>query len=488
MIPMTLPDLQALSPQPYLLRARRTKIIATLGPASSSAEMLRKLFLAGVDTFRLNFSHGTHDDHSATHARIRALEAQIGQPIGILQDLQGPKIRLGCLTSGPRIAVAGDTIVLRCLPMADGIEILPLPHPEIFSTIVPGHRLLIDDGRVSLVVTDVANEAIFTRVEAGGRLSDRKGVNVPDTVVALPAMTKKDHADLKFGLSLGVDWVALSFVQRIGDLSEARALIGDRAGLVAKVEKPSALLEIEEIIAASDAVMIARGDLGVEIPPEDVPGWQKDIVRLCRAANRPVIVATQMLESMTQTPTPTRAEASDVATAVQDGTDVVMLSAETATGAYPEESVQMMDRILRRVECHESYRPQQRALRLAETAPGFVIARAAADMTRLSAVPAIVAFSTSGATGLRLAACRPSCPILVLTSTPSVARRLCLAWGVRAMLGTEIDNHDEVAFRALDVASSFDLAKSHDPIIVVCGFPFGVSGTTNSLRLLTVGT
>lgn len=485
MIPAVFPDPHGLTPTP--IRARRTKIVATVGPASSNPEMLRRLFLAGVDTFRLNFSHGSHEDHRAVHGRIRDLEAEIGQPIGILQDLQGPKIRLGKLTLGPRIVATGEMLVLECLPEADGIDILPLPHPEIFAAAAVGHRLLVDDGRVSLIVTDVAGSRISARVEAGGKLSDRKGVNLPDTVVDLPALTPKDRADLAFGLSLGVDWVALSFVQRAADLVAARALIGESAGLVAKVEKPSALHEIEAIIAGSDAIMVAPGDLGVEIPPEDVPGWQKDIIGLCRAANRPVIVATQMLESMTQTPTPTRAEASDVATAVQDGTDAVMLSAESASGANPEEAVSMMDRILRRVEGHESYRPALRGLRPAETAPGFAIARAAADMTRTLDVPAIVAFSSSGTTGLRLSACRPRAPILVLTSTPAVARRLCLAWGVRAVLGEEIASHDEVAFRAEDIAARFGLAGTSDTIIVVCGFPFGLSGTTNSLRLLSLG-
>ena len=298
---------------PDALRRRRAKILAAVGPASSTPEMLRRLFLAGADTFRLNFSHGSHDDHRQAFDAIRALEAEFGQPIGILQDLQGPKIRLGQLPGGPREVAAGDTLTLR---LNGGGNDIPLPHPEIFAAVRPGDQLLIDDGRILLETVAHDAETIAARVVAGGRLLDRKGVNLPDTVVDLPALTEKDRSDLEFGLSLGVDWVALSFVQRPEDLVEAKALVQGRAGLVAKIEKPSALGSLPQIVFEADAVMIARGDLGVEIPPEDVPGRQKEIIRLCRQFDRPVIVATQMLESMIITPTPTRAEASDVATAI----------------------------------------------------------------------------------------------------------------------------------------------------------------------------
>jgi pyruvate kinase len=328
-------------------RHRRAKIVATVGPASASPEMLRTLFVAGVDTFRLNFSHGTHEDHAKVYGAIRLLEREIGRPIGILQDLQGPKIRVGTIREGKIVVEAGETIRF-VLSATDGSKTcIPLPHPEIFATVAPGHNLLIDDGRVRVRVTGLGNEYIEAQVVVAGVISNRKGVNLPGTVLDLSPLTAKDRADLAFGLDLGVDWVALSFVQKPGDMIEARGLIGDRAGLMAKIEKPSALDRIEDIIRLSDAVMVARGDLGVEIPHEDVPGRQKELVRTYRVAAKPVIVATQMLDSMVAAPTPTRAEASDVATAIYDGADVVMLSAESATGRYPREAVEMMDRIIR---------------------------------------------------------------------------------------------------------------------------------------------
>lgn len=364
-------------------RQRHAKIVATVGPASSSPDRLRELFLAGVDTFRLNFSHGIHQDHAAVHAAIRTLEKEVGRPIGILQDLQGPKIRIGTLKDGALALSEGETIRF-VLDGKDGNRTaIPLPHPEIFEAILPGQDLLIDDGRIRVRVTGFGTDSIDARVVTGGRISNRKGVNLPGTMLNLSPLTAKDRADLAFGLELGVDWIALSFVQRPSDMIEARALIGEQAGLLAKIEKPSALDHIDDIVRLSDAVMVARGDLGVEIPPEEVPGRQKELVRLCRLAVKPVIVATQMLDSMVGAPTPTRAEASDVATAIYDGADAVMLSAESAAGQYPVEAVAMMDRIISRTEQDKAYRSIVTALRSEiEESPPHAVAGAAADLSQ----------------------------------------------------------------------------------------------------------
>ena len=337
-------------------RFRHAKIVATVGPASASPEMLRRLFLAGVDTFRLNFSHGTQADHAVVHAAIRALEHEVGRPIGILQDLQGPKIRLGTLAGGRLDVVPGESLRFVLDGAEGGRDAIPLPHPEIFAAVAPGQDLLIDDGRVRVRVTGLTRDSIIAEVVIGGTLSNRKGVNLPGTLLDVSPLTAKDRADLAFGLELGVDWVALSFVQKPSDVIEARGLIGDRAGIMTKVEKPQALERIDDIIRLSDAVMVARGDLGVEIPQEDVPGRQKELIRACRLAVKPVVVATQMLDSMVSAPTPTRAEASDVATAIYDGADAVMLSAESATGKFPVETVEMMARIIHRTETHKLYR------------------------------------------------------------------------------------------------------------------------------------
>ncbi len=327
-------------------RNRRAKIVATVGPASATAAMLKELFHAGADTFRMNFSHGTQDDHGRVYAAIRALEVEVGRPIGVLQDLQGPKIRVGTLRDGKVSVRSGDRIrFVRNGVDGDSMSI-PLPHTEVFGAVSPGQELLIDDGRVRVCVSSVDDAQIDATVLVGGVIANRKGINLPGTVLDLSPLTEKDRADLEFGLRLGVDWVALSFVRKPGDLIEARGLIGDRAGLVAKIEKPAALEQIDDIIRLSDAIMVARGDLGVEIPQEEVPGRQKELVRACRVAGKPVVVATQMLESMVSSPAPTRAEASDVATAVYDGADAVMLSAESASGQFPREAVAMMDRII----------------------------------------------------------------------------------------------------------------------------------------------
>ena len=468
-------------------RHRRAKIVATVGPACATPDMLKALFVAGVDTFRLNFSHGTHEDHARSHAALRALEREMGRPIGILMDLQGPKIRVGTIRDGRIPLAAGEAI--RFLPGgADGDAMsIPLPHPEIFAAIMPGDRLLIDDGRIRVRVTGVQADRIDAQVETAGVLSNRKGVNVPGAVLDLSPLTSKDRADLAFGLDLGVDWVALSFVQKPADLLEARALVGDRAGLVAKIERPSALTHIEDIIRLSDAVMVARGDLGVEIPPEDVPGRQKEIVRACRLAVKPVIVATQMLDSMVASPAPTRAEASDVATAIYDGADAVMLSAESASGAYPVESVAMMDRIIRATEQHKMYRSLVHAGQVEEehTAP-HAVAAAAAELAEMIEAPTIVAYTSSGTTAARIARKRPAVSILAITPDEHVSRRLCLLWGAHSVLAADVANYEEMVQRAVDCALEEEFARPSELIVVVAGIPFGRAGSTNNLRVVQI--
>ena len=468
-------------------RHRRAKIVATVGPASSSPEMLKKLHLAGVDTFRLNFSHGTHADHAKVHAAIRALEAEVGTPIGILQDLQGPKIRIGKVLGGRIDVVKGDVLRFVCGATEGGADALPLPHPEIFAAVSPGHDLLIDDGRVRVRVTAITSDVIDAEVIVGGTISDRKGVNLPGTVLDLSPLTAKDRSDLAFGLELGVDWIALSFVQKPGDVIEAKGMIGGRAGLVAKIEKPQALDHIDDIIRLADAVMVARGDLGVEIPHEDVPGRQKELIRACRRAVKPVIVATQMLDSMIGSPTPTRAEASDVATAIYDGADAVMLSAESATGAYPVETVEMMDRIIMSTENHKLYRSLVQASQPAEEdTPPHAVAAAAADLAEAIRAPAIVTYTASGNTAGRIARKRPALPILALTPSLAVSRRLRLMWGVHSVLSRGVSTLEEMVFQAIDVSRSEGFAVAHDHIVVVSGLPSGPSGSTNNLRVAEV--
>ncbi len=469
-------------------RNRRAKIVATVGPASGSAPMLEALFLAGVDTFRLNFSHGTHGDHAKVHAAIRALEQKVKRPIGILQDLQGPKIRVGTIKDEKIAAVAGEHVRF-VLSGSDGDKMsIPLPHPEIFDAVTPGDDLLIDDGRVRIRVTGIGPEFIDAKVITGGVISNRKGVNVPSAILNLSPLTAKDRADLAFGLELGVDWVALSFVQKAGDMIEARGLIGDRAGIMAKIEKPAALEQIDDIVRLSDAVMVARGDLGVEIPHEDVPGRQKELIKSCRLVGKPVIVATQMLDSMVTAPTPTRAEASDVATAIYDGADAVMLSAESATGQYPREAVAMMNRIIESTEQHKMYRSIINASQPGEeeTAP-HAVAAAAADLAAVLHASAIVAFTSSGTTAARIARKRPKVAILAITPDQRVSRQLCLLWGAHSVLSDDIHTYEEMVDRATETALAEAFARPADSIVVVAGIPFGEAGTTNNLRVVQIG-
>ncbi|MFY8092409.1 MAG: pyruvate kinase [Niveispirillum sp.] len=468
-------------------RHRHAKIVATVGPASNTPEKLKELFLAGVDVFRLNFSHGTHDDHAKVHAAIRALEREVGRPIGILQDLQGPKIRIGTLTAGKEELVNGERVTFVLGKEPGSKDNIPLPHPEIFKAIMPGQDLLIDDGRVRVRVRGVTDDKITAEVIVGGTISNRKGVNLPGTALDLSPLTEKDRADLAFGLSLGMDWIALSFVQRPSDVIEAKALIGDKAGLVSKIEKPQALEKIEDIIRLSDAIMVARGDLGVEIPHEDVPGRQKELVRAARLAAKPVIVATQMLDSMVASPTPTRAEASDVATAVYDGADAVMLSAESASGQFPLEAVSMMSRIIASTEHHPTYRPIITALEPeVDHTPSHALAGVAADLAGTIDAAAIFAYTASGNTVARIARKRPDVPVLAATPHEGVARRLALVWGAHAIHSGDVGTYEEMVDRARALAVKEEFARPGERIVVVAGIPFGQSGSTNNLRIAKI--
>ena len=463
---------------------KSTKILATVGPASADEQTLRILIEAGADVFRLNFSHGSHDDHRATYQRIRALEESIGRPIGVLIDLQGPKLRLGTFAEGGATLARGDRIRFDLDPTPGDASRVSIPHPEIIAAVSPGHILLVDDGKMRLKVIAKDEGVLHMEALTDGRLSDRKGVNVPDVALPLSALTAKDRRDLAFGLELGIDWVALSFVQRPADLVEARELIGDHALLMAKIEKPSALEDLEAIIELADGIMVARGDLGVELPPEDVPGLQKRIVRLCRRAGKPVVVATQMLESMISAPAPTRAEASDVATAVFDGADAVMLSAETASGRYPGEALAMMSRIIARTEADPLQRQLMEAVaadpkETSTDAIGTAI-RAVAATLPLSAT---VAFTASGTTALRIAHQRPRSPILGLTPSQAVARRLCLVWGVRSRRSSDACAVEEIVNVALEHCRSEGLTAPGQAVVVTAGVPFGTPGSTNLLRL-----
>ena len=468
-------------------RHRNAKIVATLGPSSSTQETIRRLFEVGADVFRLNFSHGTHEDHKKRYDIIRTVERQVGRPIGVLADLQGPKLRLGTFANGRIQLSVGDSFELDLDGGPGSQDRVSLPHPEIFKALSPGVQLLLDDGKVRLEVERSNERSATTRVLVGGVLSDRKGVSVVGAILPLSPLTEKDRVDLAYALELGVDWIALSFVQKPEDVEELRAIVGDRAGIMSKLEKPSAIEHLDEIVDRSDAVMVARGDLGVEMAPEEVPPIQRRIVRACRLAGKPSIVATQMLESMISVPTPTRAEASDVASAIYHGADAVMLSAESASGAFPLEAVAMMSRIITVAENdHGYYRSMNDAAR---PAPGAtisdVICAGIREATRLMPVAAVVTYTTSGSSSMRASRERPASPILSMATSTKTARRLALGWGLHSVEVPQIASVDEMSAHACKVAIQEGFAKKGDTIVVATGTPIGVSGTTNTLKILT---
>ncbi|APU30905.1 pyruvate kinase [Ectopseudomonas alcaliphila JAB1] len=466
---------------------KKVKILATLGPAIRDAAHIRQLVEAGVNLFRLNFSHGEHADHAQRYQWVREVERELNQPIGILMDLQGPKLRVGRFAEGKVQLVNGQSLRLDLDATPGDASRVNLPHPEIIEALQPGMSLLLDDGRLRLKVTAKQNDAVITEVIAGGELSDRKGVNVPEAVLQLSPLTKKDRRDLAFGLELGVDWVALSFVQRPEDIVEARELIQGKAFLMAKIEKPSAVQHLEEIAKLCDAIMVARGDLGVEVPAENVPRIQKDIVRTCRQLGRPVVVATQMLESMRFSPAPTRAEVTDVANAVAEGADAVMLSAETASGDYPLETVQMMSKIIRQVENGPDYQSQLDVGRpQAEATASDAISCAIRRISSILPVAALVNYTESGASSLRASRERPKAPILSLTPSLTTARRLTVAWGIYSVVNERLRKVEEVTSTALEIAQAQGMAKRGETVVITAGEPFGQPGSTNSLRIETL--
>jgi pyruvate kinase len=468
-------------------RRRSAKIVATLGPASATPDKIAALFDAGVDVFRLNFSHGEQSEHRERLDVIRDLEKKTGRPIGVMADLQGPKLRVGAFTGGKVKLVPGAAFRLDLDKAPGNASRANLPHPEIFAAIAPGTELLLDDGNIRLRVENCGKDFAETKVVAGGELSDRKGVNVPNAVLPMSALTPKDRSDLDFALKLGVDWVALSFVQRPEDVAEARKLIAGRAGILVKLEKPAAIGKLDEIIELSEAVMVARGDLGVEMPPEDVPPLQRRIVHACRIAGKPVVVATQMLESMLRAPVPTRAEASDVATAVYEGADAVMLSAETAAGSYPVEAVTMMDRIIRRVQIDPIYFNMLHSeAAMPEHTSSDAISAAACQVAHTIGASAIASYTTSGATAMRAARERPDVPIITLTSNQQTARRLAIVWGIHCVHTSDVSNFTDMVQKATRIAHQEGFAEKGDRVVITAGVPFGTPGATNVLRIAWV--
>jgi pyruvate kinase len=469
-------------------RNRQTKILGTLGPSSDDKKTLLKLVQAGMDNVRMNFSHGSHADHKRRFDMIREIEAETGKSISIVADMQGPKLRVGTFKNDKITLTQGQILRLDLSDELGDETRVQLPHPEIINAVNIGDRLLMDDGKVRVIISNKGDDFLDVKIEAGTKLSNNKGVNVPNVKLPIPALTKKDRVDLDIALDLGADWIAQSFVQTAEDVRECQALIKGRAKHIVKLEKPSALDELDEILELTDAIMVARGDLGVEIPPENVPAAQKRIIRACRALGKPVIVATQMLESMIESPQPTRAEASDVATAIYDGTDCIMLSAETAAGAYPIEAVSMMDRIAKSVEADDLYRRIMDAdhpkTEIDNT--GDSITAAAYQVAQDVKAVAIVNYTTSGSTALRTARHRPTVPILCLTENKQTARQLALSYGVQPIVTIDVDNFDDMVSRASRIARTKDYADKGDRLVITAGVPFGTIGSTNVLRIAKV--
>ena len=465
-------------------RHRNVKIVATLGPASNDYDTIRALHEAGADVFRLNMSHGDHDEIRHRHAIIRKVEADLDSPIAILADLQGPKLRLGVFANDEEEITPGNAFRLDLDDSPGDATRVQLPHKEIFDALEPGAHLLVNDGKIKLKVKDCGRDFANCEVVVGGTISNRKGVNVPDVVLPLAALSDKDRKDLEFVCELGVDWLALSFVQRPADVAEARSLAKGRAAILSKIEKPAAVKAFDQILEVSDGIMVARGDLGVELPVQNVPPIQKQLVRKCRAAAKPVIVATQMLESMIDSPMPTRAEVSDVATAIYEGTDAIMLSAESAAGSYPIEAVTTMSNVAAEVESDPSYTEIIEASRKAQrnsVADGIVAA--AREIAETTEIKAICCFSQSGTTALLVSRERPRVPIVALTNSIGTARRLCLSWGTNCAMTGEVNRFKDAVIAAVRAARAQGLAGDKDMVVVTAGVPFNTPGSTNILRV-----
>jgi len=471
-----------------MLRSRRTKILATLGPASSSKQEITELFQAGADVFRINMSHSSHAVLNELVAVIREVEAENKSPIGILADLQGPKLRLGEFADDAVTVKSGDQITLDLKKMPGTKNRVGLPHPEILDALEIGHRVLVDDGKVELKIVKETKTSAVAEVVTGTTLSSRKGVSLPDTELGTGSLTEKDYKDLDAAIAANVDWIAVSFVQRPEDVAEVRKITRGRAGVLAKIEKPQAVAKIDDIIELSDAIMVARGDLGVEMPIEQVPGIQKQITRACRKAGKPVVVATQMLESMISSPTPTRAEVSDVGTAVFEGADAIMLSAESAVGDFTTEAVSMMDKIAHQIERDPNYPPIISAQRAEPEPTGAdAISLAARQIAETLNLSAIVCYTGSGTTGLRAARERPPMPIIALSPVITTARRLAIVWGVHCVITEDATDLDDMVDRACRIAAEQKLARPGDRVIISAGVPLGTPGATNMLRIAFVG-
>jgi pyruvate kinase len=469
-------------------RLRRIKILATLGPASSDSAMIRRLFEAGADIFRINMSHTPHDKMRELVATIRNVESSYGRPIGILVDLQGPKLRLGAFAGGAVQLQNGQSFTLDNDQTPGDANRVYLPHPEILAALRPGHTLLLDDGKVKLIAEETSPTCAVTRIVVGGRMSDRKGVSLPDTDLPVSAMTPKDRADLDAALNTGVDWIALSFVQRADDVLDAKKIIRGRAAVMAKIEKPQAIDRLGDIIEAADALMVARGDLGVEMPLERVPGLQKQMTRMARRAGKPVVVATQMLESMIQAPVPTRAEVSDVATAVYEGADAIMLSAESAAGKYPVEAVSTMNKIGEEVERDPTYRSVIAAQRPEpEATAGDAIADAARQIAKTLDLPVIICWTSSGSTAIRVARERPNTPVVAITPNVATGRKLSVVWGVHCVVAEDARDQDDMVNRAGSIAFRDGFVRAGQRVLIVAGVPLGTPGTTNMVRIAYVG-
>jgi len=450
--------------------------------------VIASLFAAGADVFRINMSHTTHERMRELVATIRSVETEHSRPIGILVDLQGPKLRVGSFASNPAALIQGETFTLDANPTPGDSKRVFLQHPEIFAAIEPGHALLLDDGKIRLVATDVNRERILTRVEVGGKLSDRKGISLPDTTVPFSSLAEKDRSDLETALDAGIDWVGLSFVQRPEDIAEAKKVTRGRAAVMAKIEKPQAVRRLDEIMDLADALMVARGDLGVEMPLEKVPGVQKQMTRAGRRTGKPVVVATQMLESMITSPVPTRAEVSDVSTAIFEGADAIMLSAESAAGQYPVDAVATMNKIAEEVERDPLYHTILNAQRAEPEATGAdAIAAAARQIAETLELSAIICWTSSGSTGLRVARERPACPIVAISPNLSTGRRLSVGWGIHCIVAEDARDLDDMVERACRLACKDGFAKVGQRVIIVAGVPLGRPGATNMLRIAFVG-
>lgn len=467
-----------------------TKIICTLGPGSADEATLEAMIRAGMDVARLNFSHGTHDEHAEMFGRLRHVADRVGAHVGVMADLQGPKIRTGELQDGePVQLVDGAQLTITTEQVMGTAERVSTTYPHLAHDVCPGDRILLDDGVMELRVKSKTRTDVVCEVVHGGLLREHKGINLPGVNVSSPSLTEKDRADLEFALSLGVDYLALSFVRRPEDILELRGLCrrGEHVTpIIAKLEKPEALSRLQEVVAAADAVMIARGDLAVELSPEEVPVWQKRIIAECALQDKPVITATQMLETMRDQPQPTRAEASDVANAIFDGTDAVMLSAETAVGKYPVETVSMMRRIAAVAE-HEQARWRHREWLShpddREEAIPDAISRAAVDVARGVGAAAIVAFTESGSTALKASKRRPRVPILACTPLPTTARRCSLYWGALPLVVSNITDTEQMIYQTGQEAKRLGFVATGDRVVITAGVPMGQPGSTNTLSV-----